>query len=378
MGASFLARACQDVAVRWVHQLQAQYVSGVQLFESTSQHGANPTIPKGELTAKSGGEDGGRGFGHHAQRVVDSLARHDADIARIRQLVFQRVLDAAVEDLFAGAVLNRGDEEPIAGLESHPGDRGHVDDPPPNILVNDPSTDQFPNITQIEPSLAVFGSNVVVAWNDSGHSAQFRTGVGFGLGYGYSTDGGSTFTDAGALGGSMWGGDPTVALDRFGDFFVGRFAPLADLSGVTVYKSVDRGVTFEQWARPFNFRGISDKPFVAVDTTGGQFDRSVYATWTDAASNILTIMLARSDDGGWTFSAPIRVSPTQFRNNQNSMPAIGPDGEVFVSWLAQDRDKIYVSKSTDGGLTFEPKHKVASFDRPGSRTCHFRYPNCFL
>lgn len=240
-----------------------------------------------------------------------------------------------------------------------------MDAPPTNILVNDPSTDRFPTITQNEPSLAVFGSNVVVAWNDSG--------VGLGLGYGYSTDGGVTSTDAGPLGRSTWGFDPTVAVDRFGDFFIGRLAPLGDFSGVTVYKSLDRGVTFQQWTRPFNFRRTSDKPFVAVDTTGGPFDGSVYTTWTDATSNILTIMLARSNDGAATFSTPIRVSPQEFKNNQNSMPVIGPDGEVFVSWLEQDTDKIYIQRSTDGGLTFDPAILVASFDRPGSRSICARF-----
>ena len=33
---------------------------------------------------------------------------------------------------------------------------------PRHILVNDPTTDQFPHITQIEPSLAVSGSTIVV------------------------------------------------------------------------------------------------------------------------------------------------------------------------------------------------------------------------
>lgn len=114
---------------------------------------------------------------------------------------------------------------------------GVLEAPPRNILVNDPTTDTFPYITQIEPSLAVSGSTIVVGWNDSGHSTGARTGLGFGLGYGYSTDGGSTFRDAGGLDGTTWGGDPTLAVDRSGQFYFGRFAPLANYSGVTVYKS---------------------------------------------------------------------------------------------------------------------------------------------
>jgi len=238
--------------------------------------------------------------------------------------------------------------------------------PPQNILVNAPSTDQFPYITQIEPSIAVFGSNVVIAWNDSGHSAQFRTGVGFGLGWGYSTDGGASFVDAGGLDGTTWGGDPTLAVDRSGHFYFGRFAPLANFSGVTVHKSIDHGVSFQRSVQPFGLGGISDKPFVTTDATGGQFDGNVYLAWTSALSNVLTIVLARSTDGGATFSTPIPVSARYLPNNQSAMPAVGPDGELFVSWLAQDRDEIYASRSTDGGRSFEPERRVARFDRPGS------------
>lgn len=238
--------------------------------------------------------------------------------------------------------------------------------PPPNILVNDPSTDQFPNITQIEPSIAVFGSDVVVAWNDSGHSAFVRSRVGFGLGYGYSTDGGATFTDAGGLDGTTWGADPTLAVDRSGHFYFGRFAPLAGFSGVTTYKSVDRGVSFQRLVPPFGLGGISDKPFATTDATAGEFDGNVYITWTSAISNVLSIMLSRSTDGGVTFSTPIQVSRRDFPNNQNAMPAIGPHGELFVVWLAQDTDKIYAARSTDGGLTFEPESLIAAITRPGS------------
>ncbi len=220
----------------------------------------------------------------------------------------------------------------------------------------------------MEPTIAVFGSNVVVGWNDSGHSTGTRTGVGFGVGYGYSTDGGATFTDAGGLGGTTWGGDPTLAVDRSGQFYFGRFAPLADYSGVTVYKSADHGVNFQQSIRPYGLGGISDKPFVATDSTGGEFDGNVYLTWTSAISNVLTIVFSRSTDAGATFSTPIPVSPRSFPNNQYAMPAVGPDGEIFVAWLAQDTDRIYETRSTDGGRSFEPELLAANVARPGSRS----------
>lgn len=247
--------------------------------------------------------------------------------------------------------------------------------PPKNIRVNDPSTDRFPNITQLEPSLAVFGSNVVVGWNDSGHSQGKRNGLGFALGYGFSSDGGATFTDAGALdgggiNGSNWGADATLAVDRAGNFYFGRFAFISSspntgtTAGVTVHKSTDGGATFRQTLPPFRSSGGSDKPFLTVDNTGGPRDGTIYVTWTNTGGD-LTIMLSRSTDGGATFSSPIAVSPTTGLH-QYAMPAIGPNGEVFVTWYELDTDRIFLRKSVDGGATFGPTALVIAVDQIGS------------
>src|SRR5437763_9826468 len=65
-----------------------------------------------------------------------------------------------------------------------------------NVRVNDPSEDthQVDQTTQSETSVAVTGSNVAVGFNDS-QQALLALTDGLDLsGYGYSTDGGATFT----------------------------------------------------------------------------------------------------------------------------------------------------------------------------------------
>ena len=91
------------------------------------------------------------------------------------------------------------------------------------MLVNDASKGRVPNIAQKEPSIAVFGAHIVVGWNDRTiEFGQTLRGVKNGVGHGFSTDGGATFTDAGEVGTSHWGADPSVAVDRSGNFYFGR------------------------------------------------------------------------------------------------------------------------------------------------------------
>jgi len=246
---------------------------------------------------------------------------------------------------------SRGDKNPQVASVS----------PLRNILVNDPTEDSFPNITQVEPSIAVFGSNVAVGWNDSGHSVGRIRGVGFGIGYGFSTDGGSTFTDAGGLGGSNWGADPTLAVDRAGNFYFARL----DLGrGIAVYKSTDGGITFGQPVSASPGLRVQDKSFIAVDNTGGPFDGNVYVSWTNPSSNILTIMFSRSTDSGASFSTPMPLSPAG--RYQGSMPAIGPNGEIYVVWLDLGSNQILLRESIDGGLTFGSQVLVATANPIGS------------
>jgi hypothetical protein len=227
--------------------------------------------------------------------------------------------------------------------------------PSQNVIVNDRTTDILPYIAQWEPTLAVFGSRIVVGWNDERYRlSRSITGINSSVGHAFSTDGGSTFTDAGEIGTSHWGADPSVAVDRAGAFYFGRI----DLDGIAVYKSTDGGVTFPRSTiSSSGLAGIQDKPLIAVDSTGGPFDGNVYASWTNAVSNVLNIRFARSSDGGSSFSNSIPLSSTTL--NQGSMTAVGPGGQLYVVWM-EAGTKIYVRKSIDGGSTFAPSVLVAS------------------
>lgn len=236
--------------------------------------------------------------------------------------------------------------------------------PPHNVLVNDPGRTRSPDI-QHEPSVAVFGARIVVGWNDGGISlGQTVRGVASGVGYGFSIDGGATFTDAGEVGSSHWGADPSVAVDRAGNFYFGRFDFVPGsftLDRIAVFKSTDGGATFPQSATAGSSAGSSelvDKPLITADNTGGASDGNIYASWTNATLNFLTVRFARSTDGGASFSPPLQLSTDG--NDQGSMPAIGPNGEVYVVWINRGTGDVFVRKSTDGGVSFAPAARVAT------------------
>src|SRR6266567_5634406 len=226
--------------------------------------------------------------------------------------------------------------------------------PPTYVLVNDPSKGRVPDIAQREPSIAVFGARIVVGWNDRTiEFGQTLRGIKSGVGYGFSTDGGATFTDAGEVGTSHWGADPSVAVDHSGNFFFGRIdlqPGSATFDRIAVFKSTDGGATFPESATASNNAESegNDGPLIAVDTTASPFSGTVYATW---AFQGLTPRFSRSTDGGASFSLPIGLST-------HGMPAVGPNGEIYVVGL--DASDVVVTKSTDGGLSFGPAVPVAS------------------
>ena len=259
----------------------------------------------------------------------------------------------------------------------------HVNQLDVNLGTRDNST------TQSEVNLASFGSTVVVAWNDT---QQFATGGLGGLtsimGYGYSQDGGASFTDAGMLPSPGTGllnlGDPALAVNRTGTFYYAALAgTLSNIQNIVIASSTATtpAVTFGApvtLARVDAAAGV-DKQFIAVDTSGGAFDGRVYAAWSEFGASGSRIAFDRSTGTSpLSFAAPINLSPVESLA-QGTMPAVGPGGEVYVVWgrfnLAGGTNDLRIVKSTNGGVSFanpdpgdaSPSKLIASFTQsPGT------------
>jgi hypothetical protein len=249
--------------------------------------------------------------------------------------------------------------------------------------------------SQNEPTIAVDprDTSVVVAGSND-YCAQIVNGDVW-AGYYRSTDGGTTWADslvpgypadtssAGlaspAHGSCGAAGDPSQAFDRDGRLFYAficfnRGKPVngavyaarylsdgSSYAGTTLIKSGTPSAIFEGSGL------FQDKINIAVDQTTGPFSGNVYVAWsqyTGKAPNN-AILLSRSTDHGLSFSAPVRVTPVERGTGSFTDLAVGPDGAVyltFVTYASTSRPSadIWLSKSTDGGMTFGQPSHVAS------------------
>jgi hypothetical protein len=144
--------------------------------------------------------------------------------------------------------------------------------------------------------------------------------------------------------------------------------PKRAVSGILVSSSRDGGLTWGghvpavkhvNTVTPFE-----DKPAITTDRAAGStHEGNVYLAWTrfdeygsrDPECHT-QIYFSRSDDGGRSFSMPIRISDAggdcldSDDTVEGAVPAVGPRGEVYVVW-AGPRGLVF-DKSMDGGLTF--------------------------
>jgi hypothetical protein len=104
---------------------------------------------------------------------------------------------------------------------------------------------------------------------------------------------------------------------------------------------------------------------------------TVYVAWRHLfPGGVRDIAIARSLDGGRTFSDPVRVSADDWKIDAcpDDGPAMAIDGAgtLHVAWptLATDggtaRIGIFHATSTDGGLTFSPRTRVNHPDAPAA------------
>jgi len=260
----------------------------------------------------------------------------------------------------------------------------------PNVLVNDPAADRFQidQTTQSETTAAVVGDNVAVGFNDS-QQALLALTDGLDLtGYAYSTDGGRTFTDGGALPNPLNFlnlGDPWMTTDRAGRMYYGTLTYGGNVGNleVAVARSDNGGRT---WAEPKIASPNDDALFYFGDKdaiTAGRDPRvasrdNVYAAWDDFVfdpdTGVLTtgLPVARSTDHGQTWSLHYvdRITndlfSCSFTQYLGAQPLVDPaDGTLYVAAekiAVTDPDctggQVALSQvlftSTDGGSTFGP------------------------
>ena len=136
--------------------------------------------------------------------------------------------------------------------------------------------------------------------------------------------------------------------------------------GQLVYsRSTDGGTTFQPPVPLTTVVADVGVPKIAAAGT------SIFVTWHQSDGWRVQIMLARSDDGGATWTAPVSVGQGTFPSIDAWSSGTG-DPSVRVAWSdsqnVENHCEIYLANSDDGGRTFSPRVMVSTPDGLSSWT----------
>lgn len=106
--------------------------------------------------------------------------------------------------------------------------------------------------------------------------------------------------------------------------------------------------------------------YIAVDTSGGQYDGRIYVIWNSNDTNYFSnvnVYLSYSDDNGQTWSQPIMVNSDgsgAYKFHHRPSITVTPDGKVIAGWYDTRNGTapnvyntdFFVGISYDGGETF--------------------------
>lgn len=192
-----------------------------------------------------------------------------------------------------------------------------------------------------EPSIAVDPTNpdrIVIGWRQfDTTSNNFRQ-----AGYGYSLDGGQTFTFPGVLDPGLFRSDPVLDFDAQGNFYYNSLQ--GDFS-CDVFKITDGGVVWD----PEVPAGGGDKQWMRIDRTDGTGAGHNYSYWNSTFSTCPPGDFIRSTDGSNTFENCTIIGP----NPRWGTLAVDKDGVLYASGEAFSASALVVKSLTarDPGST---------------------------
>ena len=214
-----------------------------------------------------------------------------------------------------------------------------------NILISD---EQYPN----EPSITMNLKN----------PDQLVAGANTKSFY-HSVDGGLNWTRQTMTSNYRVAGDPCLVTDTSGFFYY------LHLSNPTNGSWLDRivcqkfDIETEDWIAD-TYMGLDgtkdqDKEWAVVDSA----TNTIYVTWTQFdeygtsnPSKFSNIMFSKSTDAGMSWSDAIQINEISGdcidsdNTTEGAVPAVGPDGEVYVAWSGPEG--IVFDRSLDSGETW--------------------------
>jgi hypothetical protein len=235
---------------------------------------------------------------------------------------------------------------------------------PPPVALTRLSTDTFTNpgsqhATEVEASAAASGSTIVSVFQ----VGRIFSGGASDIGFATSTDAGSTWTSGFLPGLTLYeqgtfsaASDPVVAFDAAHSTWLISSLALGNADRIVVSRSPD-GVT---WGDPITVSSThdSDKNWITCDDTpSSPYFGHCYVEWDDPGNQDL-IWMSTSTDGGLTW-APAR-NTADLAAGIGGQPIVQPNGTVVVSIESATGAKILAFTSTNGGNSWNASTTISS------------------
>jgi hypothetical protein len=236
--------------------------------------------------------------------------------------------------------------------------------PPPSVPLTQLSTDTFTNpgsqhATEVEASALVFGSTIVSAFQ----VGRIFSGGASDIGFATSTNAGAAWTSGFLPGITIYeqgtfsaASDPVVAFDAAHTMWIISSLTIANVDQVAVSRSPD-GIN---WGNPIivSTTPDSDKNWITCDNTpASPFFGHCYVEWDDPSTRNL-IWMSTSTDGGLTW-APAR-NTADLATGIGGQPVVQPNGTVIVPIENVTGDEMLAFTSTNGGASWNAATTISS------------------
>jgi hypothetical protein len=186
-----------------------------------------------------------------------------------------------------------------------------------------------------EPSIAVDPNDrnrMAIGWRQFDTvSSSFRQ-----AGWGFTTDGGQSWTFPGVIEPGIFRSDPVLGADIYGNFYYNSLTNSPTFM-CHVFKSTDGGSSWDGGT----FAHGGDKQWMTIDKTNGPGIGHIYAFWTSSFSVCYPGFFTRSTDNGGSFEDCLTIPNDPYWGTL----AVGSDGKLYIG--ASIGSDFLVAKSTN-------------------------------
>ena len=198
-----------------------------------------------------------------------------------------------------------------------------------------------------EPSICVDPTNankLAIGWRQfNSVASNFRQ-----AGWGYTNNGGTSWTFPGILENNVFRSDPVLNSDTTGRFL---YFSLLQTFFVDIWRSLNGGMS---WMRLAAAMG-GDKQWFTIDNTNSTGHGFQYQWWSTAGNNFQGRQFSRSIDGGATWLDPVFIPNTPVWGTLD----VDATGNLFLGGVNPDTNQFWCIRSTNA----KNPAAIPSFDR---------------